>query len=98
MSKKRTRAQKIKAQSKSQQIFKNLPKSFKYKHLASNVKSQFENTKNLKKAESSLNNSSVSTDNNGNLKLIKKELVKSLIVSSLILCLIAMIYLLWNKV
>jgi len=98
MSKKRTRAQKIKAQKRTFIPYTNVSKPLKNSFPASNVKGQFENSLNIKATDPKINNSSVFTDNNVNLKLIKKDLIKSIITSSLILCLIIVVYLLGIKI
>lgn len=93
MSKRRTREQKIKAQTKYQISLKreenqvtNIP-----------VKSYFISEKQIRKAKKSLGNNSMNTEQYLNLKLIKKDLIKSLLVSSFILCLIVVLYFTWYK-
>ena len=96
MSKKRTRAQKIKAQNKNQAP----PNPFNavaYNLPATHVNSYFKKDKIPKIDTMTVYNNPVKTEQYSNLKLIKKDLIKSLIIASFILCLEVVIYLLWYK-
>jgi hypothetical protein len=96
MAKKRTRAQKIKAQRTFQPQLK-LPNSHKFDPPASNVKGQFEKNPTSVISEEGGSHSPIKTEDYGNLKLIKKDLLKSLFFASFILCLEIVLYLLWYK-
>lgn len=96
MSKRRTRSQKIKAQQNGR--FKYAPlKEAAILNPKPSVKSYFSEGEKAKNEKIGTHNSSVLTEEYANLKLIKKDLIKSLTVASFILCLIVVIYLLWYK-
>lgn len=94
MAKRRTKKQKIKAQNK---VIINpfTIGSGGYQEIP--VKGYFD------KEEIKVNNKKINTDNPtnseqySNMKLIKKGIIKSILVSSFILCLIVVIYLTWYK-
>lgn len=96
MSKKRTRSQKIKAQSKFQFSY-NPDIHTRIESPQPSVKGYFSKEEKKEKEGVINKNKSILTADYENLKLIKKDLFKSLIVSSLMLCLIVVIYLLWYK-
>jgi len=96
MAKKRTRAQKIKAQRTFQPQLRS-PNSYKFDPLASNVKGQFKKNIASVNPEGDGLYSPIKTEDYGNLKLIKKDLLKSLFFASFILCLEVVLYLLWYK-
>lgn len=94
--KRRTKAQKIRSQRKINTPFNNV----EIRHVTTKdkpVKNYFQ-TSSLE--TDPLNKKSKYADNTDilfNLKLIKKELLKSLSIASFILCLEVVIYLLWYK-
>lgn len=96
MAKRRTRAQKIKAQNK----FKLNPNLFLSPNKDGDsepVKSYFPKEEKIKLATKISPNNSVNMEQFSNLKLIKKDITKSLITFGFMLCLIVVIYLLWYK-
>lgn len=96
MSKRRTRKQKIKAQGRHETIF-NTPNIGLQNDPGTPVKGYFVKADfDLKKKDVSRVNPAL-TEEYSTLKLIKKDLFKSIIVSSLILCLIVVLYLIWYK-
>ncbi len=96
MSKRRTRKQKIKAQKKIQPQFSPL-KTDAFEASGTPVKSYFIKEKPIPTEKKAPSNSSVNTEQYSILKLIKKDLIKSLFVSSFILCLIVVLYFTWYK-
>jgi hypothetical protein len=96
MSKRRTREQKIKAQNKYQTTFSLFATEI-YKASDTPVKGYFIKEKPVTKDKKTFNNNPLDTEQYSNLKLIKKDLIKSLFVSSFILCLIVVLYLTWYK-
>jgi len=96
VSKRRTRLQKIKAQKKIKLAPELLQNSNKTSE-AESVKSDFPNSEKIKLETKTISNNPVDTEQSLNLKLIREDITKSLITSSLMLCLIVVIYLLWYK-
>ncbi len=96
MAKRRTRKQKIKAQGRHSVIF-NTPNIGLQNDPGTPVKSYFNKAdfEPQKKDRPKVN--PALTEEYSTLKLIKKDLFKSIIVSSLILCLIVVLYLAWYK-
>lgn len=97
MSKRRTREQKMRAQSKLQTVYTYHP--IKDEPVPSNqrVKSYFKKDEEAQPVENIIRNIPVKTGESLNLRLIKKDLIKSLSVASFILCLEVVLYLLWYK-
>jgi len=96
MSKRRTREQKIKVQNKTQTN----PIRYIYDVKATTevpVKSYFEDHKKSIHHNKAGRDISESMGNLVNLKLIKRDLIKSLSIASFILCLEIVLYLLWYK-
>jgi hypothetical protein len=96
MSKRRTRAQKMKSQ---QNMKVNIPLGnlVEYRLPETSVKSHFENKELNSKHNSEKNDIPTNTANNAYLRLIKKDIIKSLLAVSFILCLEVVLYLLWYK-
>jgi hypothetical protein len=96
MSKRRTRKQKIKARGRHKTIF-NTPNIGVQNDPGMPVKGYFVKANFEPKKEDVSKVSPALTEEYSTLKLIKKDLFKSIIVSSLILCLIVVLYLVWYK-
>ncbi len=96
MSKRRTKKQKIKAQGRHK-LFLNNANIESENSLGTPVKGYFTKSDFEPKKKTVPYVNAALTEEYSTLKLIKKDLFKSLIVSSLILCLIVVLYLTWYK-
>ena len=93
MAKKRTRKQKEKAKHGFDSIYQiSLGKDA----FEPTVKGQFKNTKKVRHEQPPASNKATESAKNGNIVEVKKELVKSLLLASLILGIEVMIYLAWQ--